>query len=213
MKIKIAAVIVSAGLSSRMGRFKPLLTFGVCTAVELVIQAFLSSGVDPTIVVGGHRFSELENVVAETNAKCTYNPNYRQGMFSSFKHGFRALPSDIHAFFAHPVDIPLISPQIVKRMRKAFVNHPDAIVYPRYKGKPGRPVLIPCDLLGEILASDDKGGLRIVLKAHSNRFRFVEVNHPAILLDMDNKDDYQKLRELYYNEPIEFIWREGSSGF
>ena len=85
MKIKIAAVIASAGLSSRMIRFKPPLPFGEFTAVEVVIRAFVINHVTPVIVVGGHRFNDLETVVAETSAKCSFNPNYRQGMFSSIR--------------------------------------------------------------------------------------------------------------------------------
>ena len=197
MKLRIAAVIAAAGLSSRMGRFKPLLPFGERTAVEMVTEAFVKSRVAPVIVVGGHRFGDLEKVVSGTVAMCTYNPDYRQGMLSSFKHGFGALSGRINAVFAHPVDIPLISPQIVRHMLKAFENRPDAGIYPCYKGRPGRPVLIPGDLLGDIPASGAKGGLRVVLKAHADRFQFVEVNHPGILWDMDQMADYRRLRTIH----------------
>lgn len=197
MSYRIAAVIVSAGFSSRMGRFKPLLPFGDQTAVEIVIRAFANCSVAPVVVVGGHRFGDLQKVVAQTTAICTDNPNFRQGMFSSFKHGIGRLPDNINAFFAHPVDIPLIAPHVVPRMLNAFEQHPDAVIYPRYQGALGRPVLIPADLIVEILASNDKGGLRSILKSHADRFRFVEVTHPGILADMDDMEDYQRLRALY----------------
>jgi CTP:molybdopterin cytidylyltransferase MocA len=194
---RIAAVIVSAGLSSRMGRFKPLLPFGDQTAVAIVIRAFATCRVAPVVVVGGHRFGDLQKVVTNTTAICTYNPNFWQGMFSSFKHGIGRLPKNINAFFAHPVDMPLIFPQVVPRMLKAFEQQPGTVIYPCYQGAPGRPVLIPADLIVEILASDDRGGLRAILNAHSERFRFVEVTHPGILEDMDELADYQRLRALY----------------
>lgn len=193
----MAAVIVSAGLSSRMGRFKPLLPFGDQTAVEIVIRAFVNCRVAPVIVVGGHRFGDLQKVVSKTTARCTYNPNFRQGMFSSFKHGICTLPENINALFAHPVDIPLIAPQVVPRMINAFEQQPDTVIYPCYQGALGRPVLIPADLIAEILASADRGGLRVILKAHADRFRFVEVTHPGILGDMDEIEDYERLRALY----------------
>lgn len=197
MKFRVAAVIAAAGLSSRMGRFKPLLPFGKRTAVEMVTGAFAGNRVAPIVVVGGHRFRDLEQVVSGTGAMCTYNPEYRQGMFSSFKHGLGALPGGVDAVFVHPVDIPLISQQIVRCMLKAFENRPDAGIYPCHKGRPGRPVLIPGDILGDILASGDKGGLRVVLNAYADRFRFVEVDHPGILWDMDEMEDYQRLRTIH----------------
>ena len=197
MKYRIGAVIAAAGLSSRMGRFKPLLPFGDRTAVEMVADAFADNGVTPLIVVGGHRFDDLNKIVTGTAARCTYNPDYRQGMFSSFKHGFHALPGGLHAVFAHPVDIPLISSRIVGQMLKAFEKQPESVIYPSYRGNPGRPVLIPADLLEDILQSGDQGGLRKVLQTHEDRSQLVEVNHQGILWDMDTIEDYQRLRAIY----------------
>ena len=202
MKYRIAAVIAAAGLSSRMGRFKPLLPFGDRTAVEIVTAAFADNGVTPIIVVGGHRIDDLKKIVTGTAARCTYNPDYRQGMFSSFKHGFGALPGGIHAVFAHPVDIPLISSRIVRQMLKAFEKQPDSVIYPSYRGNPGRPVLIPTDLIEDIQQSGDQGGLRNVLQTYEDRFRLIEVNHQGILWDMDNIEDYRRLKAIYEKTPL-----------
>ena len=199
--MRIGAVIAAAGLSSRMGRFKPLLPFGDRTAVEMVTGAFVENRVAPVIVVGGHRFDDLEQVVTGTAARCTYNPYYRQGMFSSFKHGFGALPEGIQAVFAHPVDIPLLSGKSVRRMLKAFEIKPDSVIYPSYRGSPGRPALIPGDLLEDILASKSRGGLRNALQAYTDRFRYVEVDHPGILWDMDVIEDYRRLKAVYQSNP------------
>ena len=147
-------------------------------------------------------FGDLARTVTGTAAKCTYNPDYRQGMFSSFKHGFGTLPGGIHAVFAHPVDIPLISPRIVRQMLKVFENQPDSVIYPSWQGNPGRPVLIPADLLSDILASDDQGGLRKVLHAYEDLFRFVEVNNPGILWDMDKIEDYRRLKAIYEKKSV-----------
>jgi CTP:molybdopterin cytidylyltransferase MocA len=197
MTFHIAAVVAAAGFSSRMGRFKPLLPFGRRTAVAMVIHAFAVNRVEPIIIVGGHRFPELASAVAGTGAACIRNPVYPQGMFSSFKHGFRMLPKNIHAVFAHPVDMPLIPPEVVQRMCRVFENSPGAVIYPRHKGTPGRPVLVPYDLLDDILQSDDNGGLRVVLEGYLDRFRFVDVDHPGILWDMDRMPDYHRLEAFH----------------
>jgi molybdenum cofactor cytidylyltransferase len=202
MTLRFAAVIAAAGLSSRMGAFKPLLPFGEQTAVERVIDAFSGAGVTPIMVVVGYQSQDIEKIVRKHGmAQCTYNPDYPSGMFSSFKHGFRSLPIGIDAVFAHPVDIPLISREIIRQMIRAYQYHPGHVIYPRHKGKTGRPVLIPMDLSDEIITSEEKGGLRIVLNAYLERSRFIESNHPGILWDMDVMEDYRRLQAFYKKFP------------
>lgn len=200
--MRIAAVIAAAGLSSRMGCFKPLLPFGARCAVERVIDAFVEAGVRPVVVVGGHRFDELAQVVSRTPARCTYNSDYPRGMFCSFKHGFGVLPETIEAVFAHPADIPLISAGLVRAMIAAFEDRPGALIYPRYEGQVGRPVLIPADLLPAIAAADEAGGLRVVLQAHAARAYYLEAPHAGILWDMDRIADYRRLSAIHSSLPL-----------
>lgn len=196
-KQSIGAVILAAGFSSRMGAFKPLLPFGSETALERVIRAFVAAQVSPVLVVVGHRRCELHAVIRKTPALAIFNPDFRQGMFSSIKAGLRALPIDIEAFFVHPVDIPLLNHTVVNRLRQAYRDHPEqSILYPCYQGNPGRPPLIPADLLTTILQAQDRGGLRAVLAAFPERILQVEVDDPGILWDMDVAADYQRLLRL-----------------
>lgn len=190
----ISAVIAAAGFSSRMGAFKPLLPFGGRTVVERVIAAFSQGGVSSVIVVGGHRFTELQRVVIAAGARCTCNSDFRKGMFSSFKHGFRTLPQGIDAVFAHPVDMPLITPNLVRRMMEAFQQHPRAIIQPVFNGQTGRPVLIPGELIPAILGAREDGGMRKVLSVYQDRFRYVASDHPGVLWDMDVLEAYHRLK-------------------
>ncbi len=193
MHDSIAAVILSAGLSSRMGNFKPLLKLGNRTAIELVISAFSDNRINPIIVVTGHRRADLVPVVESTTASAVFNSNYIDGMFSSVQTGIAALPKDIEAFFVHPVDIPLISSQVVRKLCDAYQKIPGHLFYPCYKGRRGRPPLIPAKLIPHIQNSDDRGGLRTVLAAFEPLIREIEVDEPGILYDMDNTSDYKRL--------------------
>lgn len=199
--MNFAAVIAAAGFSSRMGAFKPLLPLGNRTALERVVDAFGGGGIRPIIVVGGHRFAEIQKVAMAAGARCTRNPDFRKGMFSSFKHGFRRLPGGIDAVFAHPADMPLIGRGIVRRMVQAFEEHPLCIIEPVYNGQSGRPVLIPGDLIETILASESREGMRAVLAGRPERLRYVEVDHPGVLWDMDVMEDYRRLEAYLKHRP------------
>jgi CTP:molybdopterin cytidylyltransferase MocA len=80
---KISSIILSAGYSSRMGNFKPLLKFGEDTAVETIVKTHMNAGIDHIIVVVGHRGNEVREALKNYNVKCVQNENYSEGMFSS----------------------------------------------------------------------------------------------------------------------------------
>ncbi len=200
-KERVAGVILAAGLSSRMGQFKPLLPFGTQTVLEKVIAAFTAASVAPVIVVGGHRFNQLREIIANTTARAVFNPDYRQGMFSSVKAGLKALPQKATAFFVHPVDMPLVTTDIIGTLMRAHQVHPGNIIYPSHAGKRGRPPLIPMHLLPAILQAKDRGGLRAVLDMFSEHIIEIPVDDPGIFEDMDYPDDYHRL--LHENSKIE----------
>ncbi len=191
--IKTAAVILSAGLSSRMGAFKPLLSFGSETALERVIRAFAEGGVADIIVVCGHLADDIRKAVAQTPAKTVFNPDFNDSMFTSVLTGIRALPESIDGFFVHPVDIPLITGHVIRQLIRTFAKNPHGLIYPCYQGQCGRPPLIPVDLREIILAADGSRGLRGILAGYSDRITTVDVGEDGILWDMDKWADYQRL--------------------
>ena len=87
-----AAIILAAGLSSRMGRFKLTLPWGDRTVIGQVVATLAAAGVDGIIVVTGHRSDEVVATLAGTNAHVVHNPDYAAGeMLSSIQAGVRAL--------------------------------------------------------------------------------------------------------------------------
>ena len=187
----IAAVILAAGQSSRMERFKPLLPLGSGRAIERVVQAFLSAGISDLIVVTGHHGDELQRALAPLKACCVENNHYRQGMFSSVRTGIRALPASCGAFFIHPADIPLVRPRTIRRLADAFQAHGPAVLYPVFDGRRGHPTLIHRDRIPGILSWEGSGGLRACLQDRETGSRELPVADEAVLMDMDTPADYR----------------------
>lgn len=193
---RVAAVILSAGLSSRMGRFKPLLPLGGKTVLERCIDCFHGAGVEEVVVVTGKRGGEVAEVAGQAGATAVHNPQYRQGMFSSVLAGVRALPQSTNGFFVLPVDMPLVRPETVARLLKAFQEDPLRIVYPVFDSQRGHPPLVHIALAGEILEHDGEGGLRTVLGRHESEAMELPVADCGVIHDLDHPDDYELAQSL-----------------
>jgi molybdenum cofactor cytidylyltransferase len=193
---RYAAVVLAAGLSTRMKQFKPLLPLGEATLTDHVIATFLSAGVDVFLVVG-YRRDKITAGIKKRDIDIVYNPNYEQGMFSSIQAGVRRLQPVHRAFFILPVDIPLVRTATIGRLMEAARENPDKIVYPVFGGKRGHPPLIPSNLVPAILAWRKNGGLKAVLEIREKSALEVPVADGNILFDIDTPQDYQRLLERY----------------
>jgi CTP:molybdopterin cytidylyltransferase MocA/HD superfamily phosphohydrolase YqeK len=195
--MNIVAIILSAGYSSRMGEFKPLLTFGGVSVLERVVLLFREEGIEDIRVVIGHRSEELCSIVEGLHARPIINERYHDGMFSSVLAGVGTLSGDVDAFFLLPVDIPLVCRETVRRLIQACRCKTGGIFYPVYHGKRGHPPLVSARYREEILSWSGHGGLKGVLSRHEDDAVEVETDDEAILLDMDTPAQYERLRGLW----------------
>ena len=189
----IAAIVLTAGLSERMGRFKPLLPLGRQRVVERVVRLFKDAGLEDLLVVVGQRAPEVRQAVAPLQVHCVENPGFRAGMFSSVQAGIRALPPRCRAFFVHPVDIPLVRSTTVEHLVGAFDNAPAAVVYPTFDGRRGHPPLIDAGLAPRILKWSGIGGLQGFLQGCEGDSVELAVADEAIMMDLDTPEDYRRM--------------------
>lgn len=198
-----AAVVLAAGMSSRMGTLKPVLCLGEGTITDRVIATFLQNNVEVYLVVG-HRKDEILAAIAHPNVCIVENPNYERGMFTSVQAGVSRLHTDHRWFFVMPVDIPLVRPATVARLMTEAGNHPGSVVYPTFGGQRGHPVLIPSRLAQPILRSEGDGGLKALLSADDDCLDVV-VPDSNIVFDVDSPEDFQQLRHRYqrYDVPTD----------
>jgi CTP:molybdopterin cytidylyltransferase MocA len=184
---RFAAVILAAGLSSRMGDFKPLMNLGGQTVLSRCVEAFQDAGACDVMVVTGHRAGEVQAEVERLGVSSIHNLLFEQGMFSSVQRAVSSLPV-LDAFFLLPVDIPLVRPATITSLAGAFDGR---VTHPCFEGERGHPPLIPFHLVPEILRHDGSGGLKGLLLAHP--CLDVPVWDQGILLDADTSEDFAAL--------------------
>lgn len=192
----LAAIVLAAGLSRRMGRLKPLLPLGQTTVLETAVSPFTEAGIRRLIVVTGHRADQVGPLVARQGWMEAPNPDYRTGMYSSVRAGVAALPAGTAAFFLLPCDIPLVKAATVRQLAAArqSAGRDPAVCYPVFGGRRGHPPLISAALIPQILAGEPDGGLRALLAGHSEQNVEVEVPDEGILRDMDTPEAYERIR-------------------
>ncbi|MFW5855113.1 MAG: DVU_1551 family NTP transferase [Thermodesulfobacteriota bacterium] len=190
---RITALILAAGFSSRMGRFKPLLPMGESTVLERVVEIYRWVGIEEIGCVVGHRRDELIPLLRNLGVRPIRNAGYEEGMFSSVVAGIDSLPVETECFFIHPVDIPLVRPSTLARLLEIREEHPQAILFPIFKKERGHPPLIPNWCIHQIRNWKGGGGLRGFLIRNEASSVNVPVADRFIHKDMDSPEDYQLL--------------------
>jgi len=185
----IAAVILAAGKSERMGYPKALVKLGDRTFLELVLQTVTESGIGQTVIVAGHHFREISE--AFPGLPLTFNPDYEKGMGTSVQAGIRALPPGVSGAGIFLVDHPLVQKAPVVALIERL--EPGRVVLPIYEGRRGHPVFFAKDLFPEILALTAEQGLNLVVHRDASRVVELPVTDPGILLDVDTPTELDKL--------------------
>lgn len=194
-KPSVAVIILAAGYSFRMKRFKPLLPLGSVRAVEKAVYSFQEAGFRDIRVVLGHRANELHPVLEGLGVQRISNDNYADGMFSSVKKGIASLTQEVDGFFLLPVDNPIIQKETLFKLYETFNLGKLGIVYPAFQGERGHPPLISSQYKDKILSWNGDGGLKRLLEYYQEDSVDVETGDPGVLMDMDTPEDYRKMLE------------------
>jgi molybdenum cofactor cytidylyltransferase len=189
----ISAILLAAGESRRMGKFKQLLRLGDRSFVEHCVDNLLASRVDEVIVVTGHRELEVRRAVGDRPVRFAHNSGYKSGMASSIKCGVQAVSEDARAFVLALVDQPRIDAQVINRIVETYETARALIVIPTIQGRNGHPILLDVSLKQEILDMDLDQGLRNVVRAHSSQVVRIEAGNNSVLEDCDLPEDYERM--------------------
>ena len=190
----ISAIVLAAGESKRMGRPKQMLAWQGKTLLRQVLENLIRSDAGEIILVLGHEAEAISKSLTESQIKIVINPDYKQGMASSLRHGLLAMDPESEAFLVLLADQPDIGPEIMNRMIREFkqANPRRGIVRPVYRGLRGHPVLIGVRYLQEALQLQGDVGARQILANHPEDILEIEVNQDGILRDIDTPEAYRK---------------------
>lgn len=192
----ISAVILAAGLSSRMGELKALMPFGRSTVIETVIDQFITAGVTDIRIIFGHQSDLLLPLLEKLPVTAIENKFYQKGMFSSVRSGVLSFTNQTQAFFLLPVDMPLIKADSLKSIIKTYHKTSAAVIYPVYNQKRGHPPLIDRQCFDAICHGSDDTTLKTVLQSFNHLSVETHLSDIGLTLDMDTPTDYEHLKTL-----------------
>lgn len=194
---RVAAVVLAAGRSRRMGSSKALLDLGGQPLIARLLLTIHDCGaVDRVIVVSGHQPAAIHQIVADFGVDLVHNSDYESGgMLSSVRAGVRhALAGGgLDALFVMLLDQPLVWAATLVAMVRAWRASRCAVVVPAHDGRRGHPILIAAGSAGQILSLGPDATLRDFVEQHRNETQVVEVNDPGVLSDVDTPQDYRRI--------------------
>lgn len=194
----IHAIVLAAGASSRIGFPKALAKFGRRSALEIAVANVRAAGLPRPWVVLGHAAEFLRPYVEEAGARPVVHSGWRRGQLSSFLAGLRRVPPSASGFILYPVDLPLLRPQHLRGLVRAFEGHPNQEIFcPVYQGHGGHPVLFRGRLRKEFTRLGPKGTARDVVYRDLRRVHFVPIRTNAHRRDFDTPGSYRRLRSRF----------------
>jgi molybdenum cofactor cytidylyltransferase len=200
---QIGAVVLAAGMSSRMGEPKQLLLLGERTVLGQTLENIRGARVDEIVLVLGFVAETITQQIAVERVKIVINPQYREGMASSLRAGLAALNPDINAAFIVLADQPFVRPAVLDQIIDRYIESRAQIAIPTFRGFRGNPVLLDRSVFPEVMALTGDIGCRAIFGSHTEGIVKVPVGDIGILLDIDNKEDFDRLQRLAAGLEIE----------
>ena len=196
MRGRISGLVLAAGLSSRMGSYKPLMPLRGRTVIENTVDSLLEGGASDVVVVLGFRGAEVERLLrrrySDSELRLVYNREFATtDMLHSIKLGLASLP-DCEAFFLLPGDMPVVDRQTFFLLRCAMPWDRPAIVFPTLGGYRKHPPLIDSRFIPDILSFYGDGGLRGLWKLHEDEIIEVPVDDIGVSIDLDTQEQYKE---------------------
>ena len=191
---EVAAILLAAGRSRRMGAFKPLLPFGDSTVIESCLIQLRGGGVTEIIVVVGHRANDVRAHLKDADVTFALNPDPDSAMSVSIARGLERISPDAKAVLIALVDHPAIDSGTILAIAEEW-KRGSKLVQPEHDGRGGHPVLIDLSYRPELLNLDPEKGLRNFFAAHRSEVRRLTVKSPFIARDMNTWEDYVQLHQ------------------
>jgi molybdenum cofactor cytidylyltransferase len=203
----VSAVVLAAGMSTRMGQNKLLLNFRDKPLIVHAVDTLLASDIDEVIVVLGHETEkvrdQLERRVGLANkaaarkpVRLVQNPDYQNGLSTSVRTGVEAVSRQANGIMIYLADQPLLEPEDVNRIVAGFAAAKEidkSIVVPFFRGERGNPVILDASLRDSILGIVGDVGCKGVIKRYPEKVYAIEMENDHVVRDVDDIQAYERL--------------------
>ncbi len=191
-------IILAAGISSRFGTPKQLIKIGKRTLIEIIVDNALNSKLDQVVVVLGHAFDclmqVLSNRVQHSRLSIIENKEFRKGMSSSIHCALHSVQHDYPSAMFLLGDQPLIRGEMMDLILERFRSSDKDICIPVYQGQRGNPTIFSQRFYHNFFEiSGDVGGKQII-QTYPHDICEVEVDDPFVFTDIDKLEDLEKIK-------------------
>jgi len=196
--MNVAAVILAAGASSRMGQPKQVLQVEGTSLIRRAALAALGSKVMYTVVVTGAAHDLVLAEIGDLPVRIVHNPDHQQGMSTSLRAGIQAVSADetVQAAIVMLADQPFVDSAVVNGLLELYAQTKARIARPRYAEQPGNPVLWDASLFDDLAAQTGDQGGRSLLQEHRSEIAWLDLPDPRVQLDVDTPEAYAALTKL-----------------
>ena len=198
MTVCVAAILLAAGKSRRMGSCKQLLPMGGNTVIARCLDALVGGGVSEVVLVTAEEGSGVVAAAQGYIVKMVVNPDHEGDMASSVRVGLDAITPVASGVIVALSDYPLVTAATIKNLIAAHAESPDSIIIPCYLERKGHPLLFPRSILAELTHDTI---LRHLVRRDPDRVRCLEVDDLGVLQDMDTPEDYRRLCDIINQSP------------
>jgi molybdenum cofactor cytidylyltransferase len=189
---RVAAVVLAAGMSTRMGRNKMLLEVGGESLIRRAAKNALEAGLDPVVVVVGFEAHHARRALEGLDVEIVINHDFRGPSSKSFHAGLISLPSDVTAAVVILPDMIHVSAETLGRVHAAASTSAAPLIASRYGDVTAPPILFRRALFDELLAWDGEGCGKPVVKAYAREAEYMDWP-VAMLDDVDTPEDWKRV--------------------
>lgn len=191
----IEAIVLAAGLSTRMGQPKMVMPWGPVTVIGKVITTLLEAGIGKIIVVTGGAAEAVSAAIRPYAVQQVFNPDYRDGeMMRSIQVGLRSLADEIRAALLVLGDQPQIEAGVIRQILSAYYETGNELIVPSYQMRRGHPWLVGRGLWPDILSLEPPANMRDFFSRKNAQIYYVTVETASVLKDIDTPEEYERQR-------------------
>jgi molybdenum cofactor cytidylyltransferase len=202
----VAAVILAAGGSSRLGRPKQLLTFRGETLVRRAVRAGAEAGCDPVIVVVGAMSSTIRSEVDairesriasspapgdDARATVVENAEWQNGVGTSIRRGLEQLDGSVQAVVLIACDQPFVDASVIAELIAAHEKTGKPMIASRYAKTLGVPALFDRSCFADLRGLPADSGAKSLMTTRPNEVAAIAFEKGAI--DIDTPEDFERL--------------------